>query len=54
MQIELRPNPASVAFCGCGFADVFKCTHQGMEVAVKVLRTGLNSDLRKVAYVSYY
>ena len=36
-----------------GFADVWKGEHCGREVAVKVLRTYSNSDLRKIIGVSW-
>ena len=37
-----------------GFADVWKGTHCGREVAVKVIRTYSNSDLQKIIGVSYW
>jgi len=54
MQIELLNDPAGIAFYRGGFADVFKCMGQSMEVAVKVLRTYRTSDLQKITRVSYY
>ena len=36
-----------------GFADVWKGEHRGQDVAVKVLRTYLNSDLQKITGVGY-
>ena len=52
LQIELCYNPAGVAHCRGGFADVWKGNHCGLEVAVKVLRVYLNSDLEKISWVS--
>ena len=53
MQIESINNPDGVTVRGGGFADVYKYTNQGTEVAVKVLKTYADSDLRKIARVSY-
>ena len=43
----------SVALCRGGFADVWKGMHCGRDVAVKVLRTYLNSDLKRIIGVGY-
>jgi hypothetical protein len=53
MQIEQLCNPAGAAFYGGGFAVVFKHTHQGLEVAVKVVRVR-SGDLRKMTRVSNF
>lgn len=50
--MEVSANPADYPVCG-GYADVFRCTGQDQDVAVKMLRTGPKSDLGKVARVSY-
>ena len=53
LQIELRDNPMGPAVCGGGFGDVWKQEYEGREVAVKVLRIYLTSDLRKITRVSH-
>ena len=39
--------------CRGGFGDVWKREYEGMEVAVKVLKTYANSDLQKITRVSH-
>ena len=52
LQIELCENPTGFALYRGGYGDVFRREHEGQEVAVKVLRTYVNSDSRKIARVS--
>lgn len=52
LQIELCYNPAGIVHCRGGFVDVWKGNHHGLDVAVKVLRIYLNSDLEKISQVS--
>ena len=53
LEVELCYNPADVAHCRGGFADVWKGTYHGREVAIKVLRVYATSDLQKITRVSY-
>ena len=53
LQIELCDNPTGFALYRGGFRDVWKQEYEGLEVAVKVLRTYVNSDLRKITRVSH-
>ena len=53
LQIKLCDYPTGVALYRGGFGDVWKHKHEGREVAVKVLRTYANSDLRKITRVSH-
>jgi len=41
-----------VALYHGGFGDVWKCEYQGQDVAVKVLRRYVYSDLQKITRVS--
>jgi len=52
MQIELLENPSGAEHFHGGYGNVFKCTYQNLEVAVKVLRVCSNSDLQKTNRVS--
>jgi len=52
LQIEVCYDPAAIPHSRGGFADVWKGEYQGLEVAVKVLRTDKRSDLQKIARVS--
>ena len=54
LQIELPLGPADTPHCRGGFGDVLKRMHQGNEVAVKVLRTSPDCDLRKITRVSHW
>ena len=53
LQIELCDNPTSIALYRGGYGDVSKRDYEGQEVAVKVLRIYVNSDLRKITRVSH-
>ena len=53
LKIELCYNPAGVAHCRGGFADVWKGEYHGLEVAAKVLRVYATSDLQKITRVSH-
>lgn len=53
LEIHVRYDRTSVAMYRGGFADVWKGEHRGQDVAVKVLRTYLNSDLQKITGVGY-
>ena len=46
-------NPTGVALYRGGFGDVWKREYRGQEVAVKVVRTYANSDLKKITRVSH-
>lgn len=52
LQIGLCYNPASAPHSHGGFADVWKGEYSGLEVAVKVLRIHVSSDLKKITRVS--
>ena len=53
LRIELPDSPTGVPlYCG-GFGDVWKREYRGQQVAVKVLRTYVNSDLQKITRVSH-
>ena len=52
LQIEVSYDPAVVAHSRGGFADVWKGKHGHLEVAVKVLRTDVRSDLQQISRVS--
>jgi len=52
LQTEIRYDPSRVAHYRGGFADVWKGECHGLEVAVKVLRVYVNSDLQKMTHVS--
>ena len=54
LQIGLCYDPASVAHYRGGFADVWKGEYCGQEVAVKVLRVYVNSDLQKITRVGHW
>jgi hypothetical protein len=51
LKIHVSYDRTGVALCRGGFADVWKGEHCGRDVAVKVLRTYANSDLRKMTGV---
>ena len=54
MQIELLANPAGGKSRSGRFADVSKCTYQGLEVAIKVLRGNSDSKFKpNIARMSY-
>ena len=48
LKISTCYDRTGVASYRGGFADVWKGEHRGRDVAVKVLRTYLNSDLQKI------
>ena len=52
LQVELCHNPADIAHARGGFADVWKSEYCGRDVAVKVLRVCVSSDLEKITRVS--
>ena len=52
VQIPLCYNRMDPPMCHGGFAEVWKGEHQGREVAVKVLKISMASDLVKVTRVS--
>lgn len=52
LQIHLDDNPEGVALYRGGFGDVWKREYRGQEVAVKVVRTYADSDLKKITRVS--
>ena len=54
LKIPFCYDRTGVALYRGGFADVWKGKHRGREVAVKVLRTYSNSDLQRIAGVSYW
>ena len=53
LRVPICYNRANFPLYRGGYADVWKGEHGGREVAVKVIRTYSNSDLRKVVGVSY-
>ncbi|KAF9642573.1 kinase-like protein [Thelephora ganbajun] len=48
LQIELPDSITGVALYSGGFGDVWNREYQGQQVAIKVLRTYVHSDLRKI------
>ena len=52
LQIAACYDPAAVPYSHGGYADVWKGEYGGLEVGVKVLRTYVTSDLKKITYVS--
>ncbi|KAF9780834.1 kinase-like domain-containing protein, partial [Thelephora terrestris] len=50
LRIELGDSLTGTPLYYGGFGDVWKCEHQGRQVAVKVLRMYANKDLRKVTH----
>lgn len=52
VQIPLCYNRMDDPLYHGGFAEVWKGEHQGCEVAVKVLKVSMTSDLGKVTRVS--
>lgn len=53
LQMHFDDNPTGVALYRGGFGDVWKREYRGQEVAVKVVRTYANSDLKKITRVSH-
>ena len=54
LQIEVWYDPATFPHARGGFADVWKGKYGDLEVAVKVLRTDSNRDIRKIVRVSFW
>jgi len=54
MKIHAEYDRASVALYRGGSADVWRGIYCGRDVAVKVIRTYSNSDLRKIIGVGYH
>ena len=52
LQIAACYDPADVPYSHGGYADVWKGEYRGVEVGVKVLRTYVTSDLKKITHVS--
>ena len=52
LQMHFSGNPTGFALYRGGFGDVWKREYRGQEVAVKVVRTYADSDLKKVSRVS--
>ena len=52
LEIPICYDRTGVASYRGGFADVWKGKYRSRDVAVKVLRTYLNSDLQKIISVS--
>ena len=52
LQMHFDENPTGVALYRGGFGDVWKREYRGQEVAVKVVRTYADSDLKKISRVS--
>ena len=53
IQIPLCYNQTEAPRCRGGFGEVWKGEHEGVEVAVKVLKICAASDLIKVRKVSF-
>jgi len=53
IQIDLPYNGAVVPYCSGGFADVLRWEDPERTIAVKVLKTCPNSDLRRITRVSH-
>ena len=53
LRIELCDDPTNVTLYRGGFGDVSKRNHRGQEVAVKILRTHITSDLQTVICVRH-
>ena len=53
LQIAVSYNPAIVPHSHGGFANVWKGEYSGLEVAVKVLKTSIDSDLEKITRVRF-
>lgn len=53
LRVPICYNRANFPLYRGGYADVWKGEHDGREVAVKVIRTYSDGDLRKVVSVSY-
>jgi len=54
MKIHAEYDRTNIALYRGGSADVWKGLYCGRDVAVKVIRTYSNSDLRKIIGVGYY
>ena len=53
VQIPLCYNRTDAPLCYGGFGEVWKGEHQGREVAVKVLRVYVTSNLLKIKKVGF-
>ena len=53
IQIPLRYNRTRAPRYQGGFAEVWKGEHEGIEVAVKVLKVFMTSDLTKITKVGF-
>jgi len=53
LRIKVWYDPATVPHSRGGFADVWKGRYRDLDVAVKVLRVDVRSDLEKIVHVSY-
>ena len=53
LGIELCDDPTSIMLYPSGFGDVYKRGCKGREVAVKVLKTYVNSDPQNITRVSH-
>ena len=54
LQIQVQYDHAGNALYRGGFADVWRGKHRGCDVAVKVLRTYSDHDLKKIIGVSHF
>ena len=52
LKIELHDHPSDNVLYRGGFGDVSKRNHQGLEVAVKTLRTCTTGDMQAITRVS--
>ena len=48
LQINVRYDPSGAPHCSGGFADVWKGEYGDQQVAVKVLRVYVGSNLQKI------
>ena len=53
LQITARYDPAALPYSYGGYANVWKGEYCGLEVGVKVLKTCVTSDLKKITHVSH-